>query len=81
MIIPVDREKDLLRIAAGSDLYPIERCIVRYAPEKDPKRIITVLVRDSSATVQTSDLTIQNTGPFDYSPEYRAMIRDLMIGF
>jgi hypothetical protein len=27
------------------------------------------------------ELTLEATGPFDYSPEYRALISDLMLNF
>jgi hypothetical protein len=44
------------------------------------KRVLLELDR-SRRPVKEEDLTIEATGPFDYSPEYRALISDLMLGF
>ena len=81
VIIPVERENDLVPIAAKYNLHLVQRCIVSYSPHKTPKRMLVMLKRIKIETVEESFLTIQNTGPFDYSAEYRAMINDLMIGF
>jgi len=34
----------------------------------------------SGTNVKESNLTVQATGPFDYSPEYRAMVTDILPG-
>jgi len=81
VIIPVERENDLVPIAAKHNLHFVQRCIVSYSPHKAPKRVLVMLKRIKIEIVEEASLTIQNTGPFDYSPEYRAMISDLMIGF
>ncbi|HQZ41819.1 MAG TPA: methyltransferase [Flavobacteriales bacterium] len=80
VIIPVERENDLVPIAAKHNLHPAQRFIVSYSPHKSPKRVLMMLKRIKLETVEESSLIIQNAGPFDYSPEYRAMISDLMIG-
>jgi hypothetical protein len=35
----------------------------------------------SGTAVTDEELTIEATGPFDYTPEYRALISDLMLNF
>jgi tRNA1Val (adenine37-N6)-methyltransferase len=80
VIIPLNREKDLLQEALRVGLLPQCRCIVRYVAHRPPKRVLLELAR-VSGQVEESELTVEATGPFDYTPQYRALISDLMVNF
>ena len=80
VIIPLNREQEFIREAARIELAPVRRCTVRYVAHRPAKRVLLELDR-SRRPVKEEDLTIEATGPFDYSPEYRALISDLMLGF
>ncbi|HEY0976942.1 MAG TPA: methyltransferase [Flavobacteriales bacterium] len=82
LIIPLNREQELLREAARFDLWPVRRCVVRYVAHRPAKRVLLDLARkEQGLSVQEEELTIERSGPFDYSPEYRALISDLMLNF
>lgn len=78
VIIPLSREGEFLKVAKGHGLHPSKRCVVRYVAHRPAKRVLLEL-RRNAGDVAGSTLTIEATGPFDYTPEYRAMIRDLMV--
>jgi len=80
VILPLNREAEMLREAARIDLAPSRRCAVRYVPHRPPKRVLLEFKR-GGPQVENTELTIEASGPFDYSPEYRALISDLMVGF
>lgn len=80
VIIPLNREGELLALAGLVGLKPIRRCVVKYVSHRPAKRVLLELNRVGGATLE-EELTIENTGPFDYTPEYRALIGDLMLGF
>ncbi|MFN6177883.1 MAG: tRNA1(Val) (adenine(37)-N6)-methyltransferase [Flavobacteriales bacterium] len=80
VIIPLNREKEFVRESARIGLAPVRRCEVRYVTHRPPKRVLLELDRSGTA-VQDEELTIEATGPFDYTPEYRALISDLMLNF
>ena len=80
VIIPLNREKDLVREAGLSGLIPIRRCVVNYVAHRPAKRVLLELDRAGGVVLEEA-LTIENTGPFDYTPEYRALISDLMLNF
>ena len=77
-IIPIERELEFLKLAQGHGLHPAKRCVVSYVAHRPPKRLLIELQRQVGEVIYTS-LTIEATGPFDYTPEYRALISDLMI--
>lgn len=79
-IIPLNRESELDREAKGIGLNLIRRCVVRYVGHRPPKRILLTYSR-STGPVAMEELTIEATGPFDYTPEYKAMVSDLMLNF
>lgn len=80
VIIPKNRELEFLKEAGRVGLHPRRRCVVRYVAHRPAKRVLLELDR-SSATVEETELTVEATGPFDYTPEYRALISDLMLNF
>lgn len=80
MIIPLSREKAFLQKAAEKGLFPCRRCAVRYVPNRPPKRVMLELCRERMP-LQEEELTVEAGGSFDYSPEYRALISDLLPGF
>lgn len=80
VIIPLNRENAFLREAERMRLFPVRRCVVKYVAHRPAKRLLLELDHASGA-VQEEELTIERTGPFDYTPEYRALISDLMLHF
>lgn len=82
LIIPLNREAELLREATHFGLVPARRCVVRYVAHRPAKRVLLDLARkEEDVRLHEEELTIERTGPFDYSPEYRALISDLMLNF
>jgi len=80
VIIPLNRETEFISEAFRIGLAPIRRCTVRYVAHRPAKRVLLELDR-SGNMVKQEELTIEATGPFDYTAEYRALISDLMLGF
>jgi len=80
VIIPLNRELELLALAAQVGLKPVRRCLVKYVAHRPAKRVLLEFDR-VGGTIRHEELTIENTGPFDYTPEYRALISDLMLNF
>ncbi len=79
-IIPLNREKEFEDHAVRAGLNLKRRCVVRYVGHRPPKRILLEYSRHPATTAQ-EELTIEGTGPFDYTEEYKAMIQDLMLHF
>jgi tRNA1Val (adenine37-N6)-methyltransferase len=80
VIIPLNREKEFLHEAGRIGLLPVRRCEVRYVAQRPPKRVLLELDRSGRPLLE-EELTIEATGPFDYTPAYRALISDLMLNF
>lgn len=80
VIIPLNRENAFLREAERMRLFPGRRCVVKYVAHRPAKRVLLELDRVGGA-VREEELTIERTGPFDYTPEYRSLISDLMLNF
>lgn len=80
VIIPLSRESEFKQEAASAGLSPIRRCVVKYVAHRPAKRVLIEFDR-AGGNVREEELTIEATGPFDYTPEYRALISDLMLGF
>lgn len=80
VIIPMNREQELNALAAKVGLKPTRRCVVKYVAHRPAKRVLLELSRVGEVLHQ-EELTIENTGPFDYTSEYRALISDLMLNF
>lgn len=80
VIIPLNREAEFVKEASRIGLLPERRCAVSYVAHRPAKRVLQELSR-SAGEVEDSTLTIEATGPFDYTPEYRALISDLMLNF
>ncbi len=80
LILPLNREQELLTLAARIGLAPIRRCVVRYVPHRPPKRVLLEL-GGREGSQREEELCVERSGPFDYSPEYRALLADLMLGF
>lgn len=80
LILPLNREAELVKLAATVGLAPVRRCVVRYVPQRPPKRVLLELDR-SGGRLREEELCVERSGPFDYSPEYRALLADLMLNF
>lgn len=79
-IIPMNREKALQQEADRIGLHVFRRCSVRYVAHRPAKRLLLELAR-GTRPLREEELTVEATGPFDYTPEYRALIADLMLNF
>ena len=79
VIIPLNRERTLCTLAATQALHPIRRCVVRYVPHRPAKRVLLELARRNGPPTE-EELTIEATGPFDYSQAYRQLISGLLPG-
>lgn len=80
LILPLNREAELVKLAATVGLAPVRRCVVRYVPQRPPKRVLLELDR-SGGSAREEELCVERSGPFDYSPEYRALLAELMLNF
>jgi len=79
-IVPVNREHELLREAERVGLHASKRCVVKYLASKPPKRVLVELRRDDRA-IEEEEIVVEESGPFDYSAKYRALLSDLMLKF
>jgi len=80
VIIPLNREAEFLCEAMRIGLAPTRRCTVRYVAHRTAKRVLLEMDR-SGATVRQEELIIEASGPFDYTPTYRALISDRILRF
>lgn len=80
VIVPLSREKEFLLEARRVGLATVRRCEVRYVAHRPAKRLLLELAGSNTELLEES-ITIEATGPFDYTPEYRALISDLMVNF
>ncbi len=80
VIIPLNREGEFVKEASHIGLLLKRRCAVSYVAHRPAKRLLLEFNREGG-DVQNSTLRIEATGPFDYTPEYRALISDLMLNF
>lgn len=80
VIVPLNRERDLLREAGRVGLGASRRCTVRYLASKPPKRVMLELRRGASGPIE-EEVVVEESGPFDYSATYRGLLSDLMLKF
>ncbi len=80
VILPKNRVLDFNGDAERSDLSPSRQCNVRYLASRPPKRMLMELRRGEQATT-TEEITVEESGPLDFSPAYRALLSDLMLKF
>lgn len=79
VIVPLNREQDMRNEAHKLGLFPTRRCMVRYVPQRPAKRVLLEFSRVQHP-LQEEELCVEASGPFDYSPAYRALISDLLPG-
>ncbi len=80
VILPKNRAFDFVGDAERLEIFPSRECDVRYLASKPPKRILLELKRGEQATT-SEEITIEESGPFDYSKRYRELLSDLMLKF
>lgn len=80
LIVPLNREKELLKVAVEHGFHPARRCMVRYLAAKPPKRVMLELRRELMAPTR-EEIVVEERAPFDYSPPYKALLSDLMLKF
>lgn len=77
VIIPADREAELVSLCAPHGLFPGRRCALRYVAHRPPKRVLLELRRDSSGCIE-EELTVEGEGPKSFTPEARTLVADLI---
>jgi tRNA1Val (adenine37-N6)-methyltransferase len=80
VILPKNRVLEFKEEADHLGLNPSRECDVRYLASKPPKRMLIELRRGEQATT-LEEITIEQSGPFDYSTKYRELLSDLMLKF
>ena len=80
LVLPKNRVLDLKGDAERVELFPSRECDVRYLASKPPKRMLIELKRGEQTTTN-EEITVERSGPFDYSSEYRTLLADLMLNF
>jgi tRNA1Val (adenine37-N6)-methyltransferase len=78
-IIPMNREAELLKLAASADLHLLRRCALRYLEARPPKRVLLEF-GPSTAMPQQEELVVEHT-PGVFTDAYRALLSDLMLKF
>jgi tRNA1Val (adenine37-N6)-methyltransferase len=79
-IIPSNRSFDFIEEADHRGINTSARCDVRYLASKPPKRVMLELRRGEQAT-RVEEITVEESGPMDYSPKYRELLGDLLLKF
>ncbi len=79
-IIPLYREQELIEEALQHGLSAARHCTVQYVAHRPAKRVLLEFARQHGGLINET-LTLEATGPFDYTPGYRRLISDLMPGF
>lgn len=80
VILPKNRVLDFEGDARQAGLNASRRCDVRYLAAKPPKRMLLEFKRGEHAATN-EEITIEESGPFDYSAPYKALLSDLMLKF
>jgi len=80
VILPKNRAQEFLNYGGQFGLNRSRECDVRYLASKPPKRILLELRSGKRATAH-EEITIEESGPFDYSVRYRELLADLMLKF
>ncbi len=83
MILPADRESEVVRYAVSCDLIPFRILRVRTTPQKAPSRVVIEFSRTADCLV-TEELTIQDLHSFPenkngYTPEYLSLTGDFYL--
>ena len=80
VILPKNRVLDFDGQAEQAGLKASRQCDVRYLASKPPKRVLFELRRGEQATTN-EEITVEESGPLDYSGKYRELLSDLMLKF
>ncbi len=77
VIIPTDREAELVAMCARLGLHPSRRCLLRYVAHRPPKRVMMELRRSPPAVIE-EQLIVEGEGPKSFTAEARALVADLI---
>lgn len=80
MIIPVDRLEELKSLAVGNGFVQSRECLVSYLSNKMPKRVLVEFSRTFDLDVMTVEMAVERY-PGEFTPEYKALLRDLALHF
>ncbi len=76
MILPSDRERDLLRYARMNGFYPARILRIRTVPHKEPMRFVVEL-RQGRRKMEEEEIVIQEKGR--YTERYTDLVRDFYL--
>ena len=77
-IIPFDRLAEVISLASLHQFNLMRQCLVYYMANKLPKRVLVEFSRKFDQEEELTELVVELV-PGEYSPEYRALIRDLKL--
>jgi len=77
MILPSDREKDLLRYARMNGFFPERILRIRTVPHKEPMRFVVEFLRGRDTVLSEDELTIQEKGR--YTSQYTDLVKDFYL--
>lgn len=80
VIIPADRLAELNTLAASHGFHRSRKCLVYYKFNKLPKRVLVEFSRQFDGREELSDMVVEQA-PGEFSPEYRALLGDLVLHF
>lgn len=80
MIIPMDRLEELKSLAVGNGFVQTRECLVSYLSTKMPKRVLVELSRTFDLDLMTVEMAVERY-PGEFTPEYKALLRDLELHF
>ena len=78
-IVPANRERELLALAAKKELSPIRRCALHYLAKRPAKRILLELARNTEP-LEEERLVVEDE-PGLYTEAYRTLLKDFMLKF
>lgn len=80
LIVPMNRSEEPTDLAAAARLALRRRTVVRYVAQRPAKRALLEFRRDAGP-VEEHELLVEHTGTKDFTPQYRAMVSDLLLNF
>lgn len=80
LIVPMNRSEELVGMAVAAGLVLRRRTAVRYVAKRPAKRALLEFRRESGPVVE-GELVVEHTGTKDFTPEYRALVCDLLLNF
>lgn len=80
LIVPMNRGEELIDLAATSRLVLRRRTVVRYVAQRPAKRALLEFQRETGPVAE-NELVVELTGTKDFTPQYQALVSDLLLNF